>query len=121
MGAHLPFMHQVLVACPSPPHPRVLLLHSPNRWLEVCRDRGTAHPTERAGPNACSQYLLHPYRRRDVIRKEDQWKQQEINTPDVLYLPLLSRRVAADATLSGTAGGVPIPSVETLGKSSFKF
>lgn len=29
--------------------------------------------------------------------------------------------VAADATLSGTAGGIPIPSVETLGKSSLKF
>ena len=62
MGAHLPFMNQGLVACPSLLHPRLSLLHSPNHWLEVCRDLGTAHPNERAGPNSCSQYLLHPYR-----------------------------------------------------------
>lgn len=59
MGAPpLSFMYQVLVTCPSPPHPSVLLLHSPNHWLEVCRDLGKAHPTERAAPNSCSQYLL---------------------------------------------------------------
>lgn len=72
MGAphiHLPFRYQVLVACPSPPDPRVLLLDSPDHWLEVCRDPGKAYPTERAAPNSCSQYLL----------KEDTWKQQDIN------------------------------------------
>lgn len=41
-------MHQVLEACPSPPHPRVLLLHSLGYWLELCWDL-ERHPIERAG------------------------------------------------------------------------
>lgn len=49
MGAHMPFMDQVLEACPSP-HPRA---------LEVCRDLWR-HPMERAGPKFWFQHLLHP-------------------------------------------------------------
>lgn len=62
MGAHVPawpFMHQVLEACPSPPYPRVLLLHSLGHWLELCSDL-ERHPIERADPKFWLQHLLHP-------------------------------------------------------------